>query len=125
MTYKDPEKRRESARNAKKKWRADPANVEKEKVAGRKRDPIRKIKSRYGLEADQFHALLIHQAGRCAICRTELSDSVVDHDHVTGEVRGLLCRTCNTALGGFRDSPATLYSAIEYLNEPPATAHRS
>jgi hypothetical protein len=65
--------------------------------------------------------MLEEQEGRCAICR---SDDVgwhrkdrwaVDHDHVTGKVRGLLCHHCNSLLGQARDSPLILFLAAAYL----------
>jgi hypothetical protein len=64
-------------------------------------------------EAD-YDALLVAQGGCCAICR-ERQAFVVDHDHATGAVRGLLCNRCNTGLGHLGDSPILLLRAIEYL----------
>jgi hypothetical protein len=54
------------------------------------------------------------QDGRCAICGHK-DRLVVDHNHATGLMRGLLCYTHNTALGMFRDSPKLLRAAAEYL----------
>jgi hypothetical protein len=42
---------------------------------------------------------------------------VIDHDHTTGEVRGLLCPTCNAGLGHFKDSPELLLKAALYLQK--------
>ena len=73
---------------------------------------------------DEYVSLAEAQGGRCAICRQpethrDRSGSVqplgVDHDHRTGKVRGLLCHSCNTALGYFRDDPALLTAAAEYV----------
>lgn len=64
--------------------------------------------------------MLARQGGRCAIC--ERSPGIlrvalrVDHDHATGRVRGLLCDSCNAALGLFGDETARLERAIEYLH---------
>ena len=57
------------------------------------------------------------QGCKCAICRSdvELMQSAIDHNHNTGAFRGILCKTCNRALGMFRDDPKILQSAIEYL----------
>ena len=69
--------------------------------------------------------LLLKQQGHCAICQEEEDADqplVVDHDHATGFVRALLCQACNHGLGRFRDDPARLQRAIDYLTAlPPAS----
>jgi len=75
------------------------------------------LKYRYGITADQYEQLLDRQGGRCAICdKTPTNKRLsVDHDHETGEVRGLLCSNCNHLLGLAQDSIDTLNKAIGYL----------
>jgi hypothetical protein len=78
------------------------------------------IKRRYGLTETQYRALLELQGGLCKICRRGPEGSgkkmlTVDHDHKTGEVRGLLCNHCNAALGNFRDDPLILRAALAYI----------
>lgn len=75
-------------------------------------------------KVDRYMRLMIQQHGKCAICLREPNGRPLDedHDHVTGEVRGLLCRSCNTAIGKFGDNPATLERAIDYLKHPPYRA---
>lgn len=51
----------------------------------------------------------------CAICSKKVKLNV-DHDHVTGKVRGLLCQNCNLGLGRFMDNPNLLEKAVQYLN---------
>jgi Recombination endonuclease VII len=75
----------------------------------------------YGLTIIQFEALLAKQHGACAICgHQDLSNKkmfpTVDHCHATGKVRGLLCMQCNNGLGKFKDNPALLMKAAEYLS---------
>jgi hypothetical protein len=64
----------------------------------------------YGIDLGEYFAIL--SAG-CQICRG--TASVIDHSHVTGKVRGGLCKQCNTGLGMFRDSPKLLNKAGVYL----------
>lgn len=79
-----------------------------------------KIK-KYGLRIPDFEMLERQQCGRCAICdkvpaqTTRSKRLTVDHCHVTGSVRGLLCGRCNTAIGMAGDNVAVLRSMILYL----------
>jgi hypothetical protein len=78
----------------------------------------------YGLTTAQYDDLLARQGGRCAICRQKPGKKrlAVDHDHVTGAVRGLLCaRDNHELLGAGFDSTAKLVAAAYYLAHPPAT----
>ena len=72
----------------------------------------------YGLEPEQYAALLEDQHGTCAVCREQPTGRGlhVDHDHETGEIRGLLCHNCNTALGLFKDNMLILTAAMAYLS---------
>lgn len=75
---------------------------------------------KYGLSAEDFERMLADQNGTCAICETPAPDEQgrslhVDHDHATGAVRGLLCSPCNLGIGTFKDDPATLERAANYL----------
>lgn len=76
---------------------------------------------RYGLTPEQFDTLWEAQGRVCAICRrpVKVRRPQVDHDHVTGEVRGLTCKPCNRELLG-RYSADDLRRALDYLANPPA-----
>lgn len=72
------------------------------------------------MSLEEYNALRSTQSGMCGICKTTTFNGVgktlaVDHNHETGEVRGLLCHSCNTALGGFKDSTEFLFNAIKWL----------
>lgn len=80
------------------------------------------IKRLYGLSAVEYYTMAILQQHRCACCRSEAPEGadalrwmVVDHDHETGQVRGLLCGSCNLMLGHAGDSPIRLRSGAKYL----------
>lgn len=82
------------------------------------------LKQRYGISELRYVEMKMEQGGRCAMCRTSHPGGRygrfhVDHDHVTGEVRGLLCGLCNKGLGALRDNPDLLRSALTYLANPP------
>jgi hypothetical protein len=74
------------------------------------------LKRRYGITAQDADAMLAAQDGLCAICRTAPA-AHVDHDHETGAVRALLCFNCNGGLGQFKDDPAVLRAAAQYVEE--------
>ena len=72
--------------------------------------------AKYGLTEERFEEMKTAQRGACMICSKIPEDTlVVDHCHATGQVRGLLCRKHNAALGAFDDDPMMLLNAIEYL----------
>lgn len=77
----------------------------------------------YGLQHEHYLALIDAQHGCCAICQSVLTRPCVDHDHNTGQVRGLLCSDCNTGLGLFRDDPGRLTAAINYLRPAAAVVY--
>lgn len=79
----------------------------------------------YGITEEEYDLRLNAQDHGCAICASRGKEGEryplsVDHDHDTGIVRGLLCAACNLALGGFRDDPELLRSAVSYLREQKA-----
>lgn len=98
-------------------WRKN--NPEPWKMSTRKT----KVKLKYGLTLDEINNLLVLQDYSCAICDDPIDFGSpnknekphIDHDHVSGKVRGLLCLTCNTGLGMFRDSRDLLGAADKYL----------
>lgn len=70
----------------------------------------------YGITPEVYRDLLVGQAGRCLVCgRVPDHEMVIDHDHQSGRIRGLLCRTCNGMLGFARDNPVNLRQAADYL----------
>lgn len=80
-----------------------------------------KLKFKYGLTRQEYDAAFEDQNGCCAICERPLGDGIdmnrpdVDHCHVSGKVRGLLCSHCNRGLGHFMDRPELLDNAAKYL----------
>src|SRR5689334_15698995 len=84
---------------------------------------------------DYFHGRLCEDTQYCDICGWNLEDEyerlngrmpsgkklVVDHDHATDLIRGLLCSTCNTGLGCFKDDPKLFRKAIKYLKDNHST----
>lgn len=81
-----------------------------------------KLRLYYGISLEEYNKLLEKQNGKCAICN--LTPEVcnkgrylcVDHNHQTGKVRGLLCNTCNRAIGLLKDNTEVLRRAAEYID---------
>lgn len=85
------------------------------KCRGGYRSEIRRGKYRHSISDEDLKQLLATHKN-CMICGIE-ENLVVDHDHKTGKVRGLLCNHCNRGLGHFKDKEESLRSAIDYLRE--------
>lgn len=102
-----------------KKWAKD--NPEKRKVIYTKYNTDhckeRHLRNRYAITVERYNEIFEEQKGVCKICGTPPNgkDLVVDHDHMTGKVRGLLCFSCNFGLGEFKDDEIRLLSAVDYL----------
>lgn len=101
------------------KWKKD--NPERSKRSSRERS----LKFRFGINLQEYEELLHKQNYACAICGStetrNMGDTVwslsVDHNHITGKIRGLLCNNCNRGLGLLGDSLEALKKAIKYLEE--------
>lgn len=109
-----------------KEWRSK--NRERLREYDRGRQRVRNwwpshIARKYQLAPHQYDAMLAAQDGVCAICSTDKpggnsSRFHIDHDHASGEIRGLLCSRCNQMLGYAQDDPKRLLGAADYLRKP-------
>ncbi len=86
------------------------------------------LKMKYGITYSDFQSMLQTQDYKCKICNCELDlqtlgakAACVDHNHVTGKVRSILCRNCNTAIGHAKESVEILENMINYIKEYNAT----
>ena len=84
---------------------------------GQLKDLGNSLLGKFGLSLEKYDEMLASQGGRCAICRRKPRKISlhVDHDPKSGEVRGLLCFSCNQALGSLQDDPYIDSSAATYL----------
>lgn len=120
---KNREKSNAIARN----WRkANPEKVNKARRAyyARKKEKLReeiynaKLQRKYKISREEYDKILREQGGVCAICGNSPVPNKklgVDHDHITGSHRGLLCDKCNRAIGLLGDEPQKVLSAFLYL----------
>lgn len=115
---------------AQKKWRT--ANPEKQRAASAAWEAARPgwhreyhFKKKYSITIADVAALLDSQQGQCAICCKDITGvdnrgrmlARVDHCHTTRQVRGLLCHSCNTAIGHLRDDPVIILNALAYVSK--------
>jgi len=87
----------------------------KRKAEGRNKSHAARVKAKYGLEWSDYCRIADAQGGCCAICRDASQKLVVDHCHVTGVVRGLLCDRCNVGIGRLGDNATGVQKALDYL----------
>jgi len=91
----------------------------------REKNRVRMMGRNFGISLEDYDKMWDAQGGLCAICgmpetakmRGVIKYLAVDHDHATGQIRGLLCQCCNAGLGYFEDNQANLLKAIQYLME--------
>ena len=97
------------------------ANPEKKQFSNRKNF----IKRTYGLSWEEYELMYNKHEGRCAVCKIFLQlapkqddrdqSACIDHNHSTGEIRGLLCRRCNIAIGFFDENTDRMLNAAAYI----------
>ena len=90
------------------------------KACSKLRKENNNYRRKYGITLKDYELMAKNQNNTCAICNrshpgTRIKRFHVDHNHITGIVRGLLCENCNRALGQFQDNPVFLKAAIIYL----------
>jgi hypothetical protein len=109
---------------------ANPDRVKAWRLKNRERrlEKLREIhlRNKFGLTPAEYDRILEAQAGACALCHSPPTPGIslhVDHDHGTGEIRGLLCVRCNNAIGLMREDPDLLNRAARYVTAD--AKHRS
>lgn len=109
------EANREKVNACARRWRLNPRNRNRCKFLGKKA-----CLKKYGLTPEQYDERCLAQGNRCAVCKESDKGQrlSVDHCHRTGRVRGLLCRSCNTALGLLKEKSSLFLKAVEYLKRP-------
>lgn len=77
---------------------------------------------KYGITGEEFRTIIEKQGIRCPICEKGIGKNLsVDHDHITGKIRGIICNKCNLAIGNAEDSPDRLRKMANYLEKNNAT----
>ena len=84
------------------------------------------IRYRYKCSIENLNEMINFKNAKCHICESNFSsqkDLSIDHNHTSGEIRGILCNSCNYFIGGFNESIDIILSAKKYLqdNSSPST----
>jgi len=82
------------------------------------------LQNKYGLSIEQKNSMALKQNNECYLCHITLEEHferynksfAVDHDHITGQIRKLLCSSCNTAIGSMKDDSSLLRRAADYID---------
>jgi hypothetical protein len=73
------------------------------------------VKSEYGISLRDLESIRKAQGNKCAVCKGELKYERIDHDHITGKVRGLLCHRCNILAGFIEKTPGIVEKIGTYI----------
>jgi hypothetical protein len=97
-------------------------SVKEYKVRNKIKTKNYELKRKFNISLEDYNNLLQNQKFSCAICNKQKSDKLnrllaVDHCHITGKIRGLLCTNCNMGIGNFQDNLDLLKIAIKYLEK--------
>ena len=113
-----PEKKEEIRAKRKECPSQSPAEVNRRAREWRAKNPDKvrayNRKYKYAISSEEFDRLCQKQKHFCAVCLKQ-RPLCVDHCHETGKIRGLLCRSCNTGLGYFKDDFSTIVRAANYI----------
>jgi hypothetical protein len=119
---RNPEKNREQVRRYRMRHpdRHNEANKKWWAQLNPERQWAKWLKDRYKITQAEYDAFLTAQGFKCAVCKTDFNEIPkkkrhVDHCHKTGKVRGVLCFSCNWALGFLKDDEATISNLLEYV----------
>ena len=86
------------------------------------------LKKRYGITMEQYEKMLVAQHHGCKICGISSEEHgrflFVDHCHTTGKIRGLLCHSCNTAIGLLKENLGNFRKAMQYLSAAQGGLHK-
>lgn len=138
IIHKTKSEKRESHLLAMRKWtKKNPEKVKKsqKKWTINNKDKIKEksLKYKYGITLKQYNDLLCKQNNKCAICSGEngknntwgKSRLSVDHNHKTNEIRGLLCGSCNRAIGLLQENPKIILEAYHYMSSQTSLSRLS
>lgn len=100
--------------DAQEKRKAQSRKVYLEKPEVRRRVRSAMLLRKYGITIEQYEEIYNHQEGKCEICGKFFPVLAVDHNHATGQIRGLLCRDCNAGFGLLKEDIEILNNAIVY-----------
>lgn len=76
------------------------------------------FKYKYGITIEKYEQMLLEQENKCLACERNFSEQIrpdVDHNHLTKKVRGILCHSCNLALGYLKDNEDIIQRLLDYI----------
>lgn len=98
-------------------YKESPEKSKRWRAKNKSKTRFQRIKRKYNIDEEGFNDILESQGNSCEICKSSEWLPVVDHDHLTGSVRGLLCSNCNTALGLLKENEDSVMGLLNYIRK--------